>query len=207
MVAELRAHDDLGNQTGKPAVRFQTGSSDQEGRSKPIRRGPARMSSFAHKVPWSSLPGFGGSCKAISPEISVPSCNVRSFRSLVRRDTCPPAYSGSKFSNAKPNGSMREWQFTHDASRRWASSRLRTVWPSDNTSSGGIDPASPGGGGTGVPRTRRRTQSPRLTALVRSGADVTASTAPSRSKPPRWNLLTPSTRATPFVERSAASIP
>jgi len=39
-------------------------------------------------------------------------------------------------------------------------------------SSAGIVPASAGGGGVGVPRIRRSTQSPRLTGLVRSGAEV-----------------------------------
>ena len=48
---------------------------------------------------------------------------------------------------------------------------------------------SAGGGGVGVPTTRRSTQSPRLTGLVRSGADVAVSTAPSRSTPPRLKLV------------------
>ena len=54
-------------------------------------------------------------------------------------------------------------------------------------------PASAGGGGVGVPRMRRSTQSPRLTGLVRSGADVVVSTDPRRSAPPRLNAFAPST--------------
>src|SRR5690242_17106955 len=89
---------------------------------------------------------------------------------------------------------MREWQLAQVASRRWDSRRLRTVWPSAGDSSAAIEPALAGGGGTGVPRMRRRTQSPRLTGLVRSGAEVTVRTAPRPNRPPRWWLLTSLTR-------------
>ena len=46
------------------------------------------------------------------------------------------------------------------------------------------------------PESRRRTQSPRFTGLVRSGAEVAVSTAPRRSRPPRWNAFAPSTSST-----------
>ena len=58
---------------------------------------------------------------------------------------------------------------------------------------GGIVPASAGGGGVGVPRIRLKTQSPRLTGLVRNGADVVVSTDPSRRAPPRLKAFAPST--------------
>ena len=88
---------------------------------------------------------------------------------------------------------MRVWQLAQVGFRLCASSLSNSVSPPNSFSSAGIDPASAGGGGVGVPSTRRRTQSPRFTGLVRSGADVAVSTAPRRSKPPRWNSFAPST--------------
>ena len=53
-----------------------------------------------------------------------------------------------------------------------------------NSTGAGTGSYSIGGGGTGVPKTRRRIQSPRLTGLVRSGAEVVVSTAPNDNSPP-----------------------
>ena len=102
---------------------------------------------------------------------------------------------------------MRRWQAAHLASRLCAVSRWRSVWPSKLLSSAGSVPASGGGGGVGVDRMRRRIQSPRLTGLVRSGADVVVSTVPRRSAPPRSNFDTPSTFCTVSPGASFSSMP
>ncbi len=83
-----------------------------------------------------------------------------------------------------------------DTRRRWRSrlcsaSRCRSVRPLNDLSSPGSVPASAGGGGVGVPSTRLSTQSPRLTGLVRSGADVVVKTEPRRRAPPRSNAFAP----------------
>ncbi len=54
---------------------------------------------------------------------------------------------------------------------------------------------------------RRRIQSPRFTGLVRSGADVVVSTAPSRSAPPRSNAFAPSTFSAAPVDFTLALMP
>ena len=83
---------------------------------------------------------------------------------------------------------MRTWQLAQEALRLCASSFSRRERLPKSLSSAGVLPASAGGGGTGVPRIRRSTQSPRFTGLVRNGADVEVRMAPKRSRPPRWKL-------------------
>ena len=73
-----------------------------------------------------------------------------------------------------------------------------------NTSAGA---ESAGGGGVGVPRMRRKSQSPRLTGLVRSGADVVVNTEPSRSAPPRLKAFAPSIFMTASFDFTSVSIP
>ena len=80
------------------------------------------------------------------------------------------------------------------ASRLCCASLSRSVCPPKPLSSAGSVPASAGAAASACRGSRRRIQSPRLTGLVRSGADVVVSTAPSRSAPPRSNARAPSTR-------------
>ena len=98
----------------------------------------------------------------------------------------------SKFSSAKPIGSMRTWQDAHAGFRRCTSicSRIDSRRPSAEVacSSG----TSGGGGGGGMPSRFSSTQTPRSTGVVRSGYDVTIRMPPWPSRPPR----TPSANVT-----------
>ena len=101
---------------------------------------------------------------------------------------------------------MRRWHAAHEALRLCSASRSRSVRPLKLLSSPGSVPASAGGGGVGVPSTRRSTQSPRFTGLVRSGADVVVSTEPRRSAPPRLNASAPSTFTSASADGTSLSI-
>ena len=95
--------------------------------------------------------------------------------------------SAVKFSNARPSGSIRSWHELHSLFARCTASislnfGSRPLNPLIASSSAGT---SGGGGGGGVPRMFSKTNSPRFTGDVRVGFDVTASTAPCVSTPPR----------------------
>ena len=101
----------------------------------------------------------------------------------------------SKFSSAKPGGSITAWQLPHTGWLRCCASRSRMV--------GGTVPGLisvrlvstfGGGGGTYTPKMLSSSHLPRSTGDVRSGYDVVASSAPCASNPPRCSGLGSVTR-------------
>ena len=109
----------------------------------------------------------------------------------TRRSGCPLVVgrarrpTASKFSSAKPSGSITLWQLAQTGFARCSAICSRIVLgfsPSPFSLSCGT---SGGGGGTGVPRMFSRIHLPRTTGDVRSAYDVTASTLPWPSSPQR----------------------
>ena len=93
----------------------------------------------------------------------------------------------SKFSSAKPMGSMREWQEAHTGLARCISIAWRIdILPS--LPCGSSDGTFGGGGGGGVPRRFSRTHLPRCTTDVRFGYEVTVSRLPCPRTPPRFGI-------------------
>ena len=75
---------------------------------RPLEQGFTELRRAIHLVPFASLP--------------LESIAVPASRSLARQ-----APTTSKFSSAKPSGSMTPWQPLQDGFERWSSSRSRTV--------------------------------------------------------------------------------
>ena len=93
--------------------------------------------------------------------------------------------TASKFSSAKPTGSIRLWQLAQAALARCCGQPLahRRALPTTVLSfSAGT---SGGGGGGGVPSRFSRIHLPRITGDVRVAYDVTVRMLPCRSSPPR----------------------
>src|SRR5438552_67141 len=90
-----------------------------------------------------------------------------------------------KFSSANPTGSIVRWQLAHTALLRCAASRSRIGRLADTVLSSSDGTFGRGGGG-GAPKILPRTHTPRMIGDVRVAYDVTASTLPCRSRPPRW---------------------
>src|SRR6266850_5114821 len=95
---------------------------------------------------------------------------------------------GSKFSSAKPNGSIGAWQPAHRGLLRCASNRWRTDVGLPVSLRSGKGGTSGGGGGGGEPRSVSSTHFPRSTGDVRFGYDVTASRLPCPISPPRSSV-------------------
>jgi hypothetical protein len=91
----------------------------------------------------------------------------------------------SKFSMARPIGSITPWHWLQPGFERWLSSLARSVF---GVSPLGVDKSvstSGGGGVGGVPISLSMTHAPRSTGDVRSPYDVRNSMAPLPSTPHR----------------------
>ena len=110
-----------------------------------------------------------------------PDASIGSFDSLLSRQR-PMA---SKFSSAKPSGSIIVWQVAQTGFVRCCTmrSRIESTLPSALRSrrSGTFG----GGGGGGAPRMFSRIHFPRITGDVRFGYAVTVRMLPCPSSPPR----------------------
>ena len=126
---------------------------------------------------------------AIGPVIGAPPASVP-LASMGR----PPSVSrhrptGSKFSSAKPGGSIVRWQPAQTGSSRCCSSRSRTLRgaaPAPLSSSAGT---FGGGGFGGELNTFVMIHLPRNTGDVRFATDVSNSTLPWPSKPRRFGSV------------------
>src|SRR5689334_15816108 len=78
----------------------------------------------------------------------------------------------SKFSSAKPRGSMRRWHVAHAGSLRCTSIRSRSDRGAPAAPASGNAGTSGGGAGGGAPRRLASTHLPRNTTDVRFGYDV-----------------------------------
>src|SRR5262249_33102579 len=81
--------------------------------------------------------------------------------------------TASKFSSAKPSGSIRWWQDAHDGFFRCASIRSRSDRGCPSAPASLSAGMSGGGGGGGAPRRFARSHRPRIGSDVRLGYDVT----------------------------------
>src|SRR5262249_61167464 len=84
----------------------------------------------------------------------------------------------SKFSTAKPSGSIVEWQLLQDGFLRCSASRSRIDAGRAPGLSLRLVSTPGGGGGTGRPKMLFSSHLPRSTGDVRSGYEVVASSAP-----------------------------
>src|SRR5215469_8588338 len=91
----------------------------------------------------------------------------------------------SKFSRAKPVGSITPWHWLQVALLRCCSSRARTVFGGSPVFCDRSVAVSGGGGEGGVPISLSSTHAPRNTGDVRSPYDVRISTAALPSRPQR----------------------
>src|SRR5262245_37834902 len=119
----------------------------------------------------------------------APDGSMETAPSLVRQ-----APVASKFSSAKPKGSICEWHVAQVGFFRCCSNRSRPEagWP-PAPSSGRLGTLG-GGGGGGAPKRVSSTHLPRNTGDVRLGYDVTVSRLPWASRPPRCSGLLNVTR-------------
>src|SRR6185436_20154406 len=99
----------------------------------------------------------------------------------------------SKFSSEKPIGSMRLWQLAQAALARCSARRCLTDNVAETVFSFNAGTFGNGGGG-GAPIKFSSTHLPRITGEVRVAYEVTVSTLPCRSKPPRSLSLPSATR-------------
>src|SRR5262245_26562854 len=101
---------------------------------------------------------------------------------------CP---TESKFSSAKPGGSITRWQPEHVGLCRCSSSCSRTVFGADDVSlllSSNVGTFG-GGGGGGVFRNVLKTYTPRKTGEVRVATDVIERMLPWPSNPKRFGSV------------------
>ena len=122
------------------------------------------------------------------PSIDVPSNSCPPASTLA-----PPSFTrhlpvASKFSSARPSGSITRWQDVHAGLLRCCSMRSRTesvrpasVVPFVSSSAGTFG----GGGGGGDPSSTSITHLPRITGDVRSAIEVSVSTLPWPRMPRR----------------------
>ena len=105
-------------------------------------------------------------------------------RSAMPASSVRHAPTASKFSSARPSGSITLWQLAHAGLARCCSIRARTVFGAPGVSSGNGGTTG-GGGGGGVPIRLSRIHLPRTTGDVRSACDVTSRMPPLPSRPLR----------------------
>ena len=123
---------------------------------------------------------------AAGPSTAVPSTSraVASIGSPASLSRQRP--TRSKFSSAKPNGSMSWWHDAQTGSVRCASMRWRSVFASAGERAPDKSASTPGGGGgTSAPSRFSTIHAPRTTGDVRFATEVAVRMLPRPKSPPR----------------------